>query len=227
MLARPINGRRVSGSAPELFGGEPCALLERLEFCPGDLGVADAGTEAAVGAGHDVLAADELGVADETLRDELGVLYEVGAVADHAGDQHRALRQPHLLEDPPLVLVAWVRGLDRIAARAHLEDDVDDVPERNVALVRSVEAAPADVQPDLLAGDVAKRVIERVDPKLRIAPVLRDAHLRIHLPAVGQVGIVDLQEEAGVDDCPILDRKSTRLNSSHPSISYAVFCLKK
>src|SRR5438876_4330545 len=25
----------------------------------------------------------------------------------------------------------------------------------------------------------------------------------------------------------LLDRKSTRLNSSHPSISYAVFCLKK
>src|SRR5690348_17874319 len=30
-------------------------------------------------------------------------------------------------------------------------------------------------------------------------------------------------EELGLD----LDRKSTRLNSSHPSISYAVFCLKK
>src|SRR5690348_18388513 len=26
---------------------------------------------------------------------------------------------------------------------------------------------------------------------------------------------------------PPVDRKSTRLNSSHPSISYAVFCLKK
>src|SRR5690348_17397292 len=26
---------------------------------------------------------------------------------------------------------------------------------------------------------------------------------------------------------PMIDRKSTRLNSSHPSISYAVFCLKK
>src|SRR5690348_18114269 len=26
---------------------------------------------------------------------------------------------------------------------------------------------------------------------------------------------------------PARDRKSTRLNSSHPSISYAVFCLKK
>src|SRR3712207_8745176 len=29
-----------------------------------------------------------------------------------------------------------------------------------------------------------------------------------------------------VDD-PALDRKSTRLNSSHANISYAVFCLKK
>src|SRR5437763_10985879 len=27
--------------------------------------------------------------------------------------------------------------------------------------------------------------------------------------------------------CPPLDRKSTRLNSSHRCISYAVFCLKK
>src|SRR5689334_24648533 len=30
-----------------------------------------------------------------------------------------------------------------------------------------------------------------------------------------------------VEKCPRLDRKSTRLNSSHSSISYAVFCLKK
>src|SRR5258707_3525981 len=31
----------------------------------------------------------------------------------------------------------------------------------------------------------------------------------------------------GVDDDLRLDRKSTRLNSSHANISYAVFCLKK
>src|SRR3712207_8645682 len=29
------------------------------------------------------------------------------------------------------------------------------------------------------------------------------------------------------DRVPFLDRKSTRLNSSHANISYAVFCLKK
>src|SRR5438874_6832805 len=32
---------------------------------------------------------------------------------------------------------------------------------------------------------------------------------------------------AQLDEVSILDRKSTRLNSSHVEISYAVFCLKK
>src|SRR5205085_12682675 len=34
-------------------------------------------------------------------------------------------------------------------------------------------------------------------------------------------------DSAGSDHRPVLDRKSTRLNSSHSQISYAVFCLKK
>src|SRR4051794_41344079 len=37
-------------------------------------------------------------------------------------------------------------------------------------------------------------------------------------------GLALIAEGAGI---PGRDRKSTRLNSSHPSISYAVFCLKK
>src|SRR5438067_3674173 len=37
----------------------------------------------------------------------------------------------------------------------------------------------------------------------------------------------DDQRSAGSRDGADLDRKSTRLNSSHVSISYAVFCLKK
>src|SRR5438067_10635684 len=35
------------------------------------------------------------------------------------------------------------------------------------------------------------------------------------------------EAEAGARTATSLDRKSTRLNSSHVSISYAVFCLKK
>src|SRR5438876_7879707 len=45
----------------------------------------------------------------------------------------------------------------------------------------------------------------------------------------------DVEQEGGQRRLPLpvpllgsgRDRKSTRLNSSHPSISYAVFCLKK
>src|SRR5689334_24852660 len=42
-------------------------------------------------------------------------------------------------------------------------------------------------------------------------------------------GAVDAGAPAGGDAgaAPAVDRKSTRLNSSHSSISYAVFCLKK
>src|SRR5689334_24725940 len=36
-----------------------------------------------------------------------------------------------------------------------------------------------------------------------------------------------LQHTLSIGDVSMPDRKSTRLNSSHSSISYAVFCLKK
>src|SRR5437868_13103295 len=39
--------------------------------------------------------------------------------------------------------------------------------------------------------------------------------------------LVDDHHLAVLDDVVLVDRKSTRLNSSHVSISYAVFCLKK
>src|SRR3712207_9011494 len=38
---------------------------------------------------------------------------------------------------------------------------------------------------------------------------------------------ITLELTASERQAPLLDRKSTRLNSSHANISYAVFCLKK
>src|SRR2546430_13016940 len=40
-------------------------------------------------------------------------------------------------------------------------------------------------------------------------------------------GLVQQPLDLSLDDLMRLDRKSTRLNSSHSQISYAVFCLKK
>src|SRR5437868_15142304 len=44
----------------------------------------------------------------------------------------------------------------------------------------------------------------------------------------GRKGCVEVELKSGIEhEVADLDRKSTRLNSSHVSISYAVFCLKK
>src|SRR3712207_7024119 len=45
--------------------------------------------------------------------------------------------------------------------------------------------------------------------------------------AAGQVAQLLLAARARDRGVPDVDRKSTRLNSSHANISYAVFCLKK
>src|SRR5256885_7150604 len=60
--------------------------------------------------------------------------------------------------------------------------------------------------------------------------VLVTLNLRPFLTAIGPLG-PQIQSATGMDLSTLswltLDRKSTRLNSSHLVISYAVFCLKK
>src|SRR3712207_8463277 len=56
----------------------------------------------------------------------------------------------------------------------------------------------------------------------------RDDHLE--LEPLLRAGVDDLDFASGAraaQECGDRDRKSTRLNSSHANISYAVFCLKK
>src|SRR3712207_8086770 len=68
-------------------------------------------------------------------------------------------------------------------------------------------------------ADVARRVREIDVQHLRRAGAVEDVDPEFLLP-----GKADMLRErlAGRED-----RKSTRLNSSHANISYAVFCLKK
>src|SRR5690348_18187658 len=70
-----------------------------------------------------------------------------------------------------------------------------------------------DALPILRRRVVARRHLEVGEHRL--------AELQLHPGAA----LGDLQR--GLDRVGPVDRKSTRLNSSHPSISYAVFCLKK
>src|SRR3712207_7660866 len=63
--------------------------------------------------------------------------------------------------------------------------------------------------------------VERVEPEQRQR--LRGSEA----PSRGGVRPVVAQHAVRERDRPRVDRKSTRLNSSHANISYAVFCLKK
>src|ERR1022692_428376 len=47
-----------------------------------------------------------------------------------------------------------------------------------------------------------------------------------YLPALHN-GFINWDDDKYIQNDPLIDRKSTRLNSSHLVISYAVFCLKK
>src|SRR2546427_9001979 len=55
---------------------------------------------------------------------------------------------------------------------------------------------------------------------------LADAQVRVVIPQAQHGGQVNVIAQA-CDGAQGVDRKSTRLNSSHSQISYAVFCLKK
>src|SRR3712207_7626744 len=61
------------------------------------------------------------------------------------------------------------------------------------------------------------------------AMLLERVDVELDGTAVGTADLLVLQvdRERGVRAPASIDRKSTRLNSSHANISYAVFCLKK
>src|SRR5207249_1300081 len=128
-----------------------------------------------------------------------------------------------------------------VAQFVRVDDDVRVVvhhlqPERPRGLVLRTAARvaiPGGVRPGAANRAVeASRVAREDVQELREVEVLARFPLHI-LPVVSgpKVPFVDLRRDLHralfVEVVAALDRKSTRLNSSHVSISYAVFCLKK
>src|ERR1035441_7963253 len=75
-----------------------------------------------------------------------------------------------------------------------------------------------------------------IDTRYSDDEIVSHGDLRMHSQVVANAGEITERidwrsEVVGIDEAnfmgPQLDRKSTRLNSSHLGISYAVFCLKK
>src|SRR5262249_57937597 len=149
-----------SALAPQFLAGECGALGQHLKLRPGDLGM-NAAAEAAIGAGDDVFAADDLGVAHDAVGADLGALDDVAGMADYARDQKLSIRQLDVLPHPPFVLVANIAGLHRIRTGVDAQNEIDDVPQWNVRGVRTVPAAPAYVEADAVGGQAAQRMVQR------------------------------------------------------------------
>src|SRR5699024_12580605 len=75
---------------------------------------------------------------------------------------------------------------------------------------RSSDLSPAELPGPLTGSEASRRLLSSEDPSRPIT----------------LWGSSSMSSECGDEATPV-DRKSTRLNSSHVSISYAVFCLKK
>src|SRR5699024_11943435 len=69
--------------------------------------------------------------------------------------------------------------------------------------------------------DLANRYLHRHFPQLELVESVRQGGTDPQLDTFAS------ETETKVSNCGSVDRKSTRLNSSHVSISYAVFCLRK
>src|SRR5205823_11504253 len=83
---RPTVVGKKNVSRAKCFARERGAVGKRFELRPRDLRMR-AAAEAAVAAGDDVFLADALGEALDPLRDNLGMLDDVGRMRDDAGDE--------------------------------------------------------------------------------------------------------------------------------------------
>src|SRR5438876_5393233 len=79
----------------------------------------------------------------------------------------------------------------------------------------------------LFRSDIDPVIIDVVEEIVDPVGQLADRRAGHPLSVIDQLGHVLRQLLRPVMHDRRQDRKSTRLNSSHPSISYAVFCLKK
>src|SRR5439155_14900372 len=159
------------------------------------------GAEAAVCARDYVLAAHDLCVADNALRDKLRVLDKIGRGVNHTRNDDQPIREVKLLEDDPLMFVSWVCTLKGESADFGLYRHVDDFRERDIQVVWAFVVAPAHVQPHSISRNVPQGVIKGRHVKVSDLLELLCAQVgKPVVPAHAQVGAIHLKHETGTVD---------------------------
>src|SRR5690625_7445713 len=102
------------------------------------------------------------------------------------------------------------KSLERFAS-------TDIVREEGIEIIPSIYATA--ISSGILTYETYRFFADKIIGKLKEAKEIDGIWLHLH-------GSMEV-EDVGSGELALLDRKSTRLNSSHVAISYAVFCLKK
>ena len=130
----------------------------------------------------------------DALGDQFGVLDVVALRFDDARADDLAVGHTEALECCPLVCMTRVRTLEQHGAWLGGPDDVDEVVDGNVVVVRPGIVAPAQVHAQLFDRDVPYRMVECCDVHLDGVAELLEAHVGVGAVAThGEVGAVELQ----------------------------------
>src|SRR3712207_1221876 len=142
-----------------------------------------------------------------------------GIASPSTGDGTTRGHQPACARQPITIPVGDPRPsapLQGPAARSRVVGGSGVLDLADASRLHVVDQAPH------LAGEQVRALLDQPD---RLADVVVDDGEEAGRPRRTAAG--GLLDEVGEADVVALDRKSTRLNSSHANISYAVFCLKK
>ena len=113
------------------------------------------GAEPTVGPGDNVFAAHQPGAFQKPLGHQLWRRDEGDGGGGHPRNQHLSIGQLYVFPHPPFMVVARIGSLDGITLGIYLQDQVDDVPERNILQMGTMIAAPANVEPHPVDGNGA------------------------------------------------------------------------
>src|SRR5262249_49741023 len=152
-------------------------------------------TKTTIGAGNDALFVSDCGHRlAQALSHYLRVLDEICRGIEHAGDQQHVCRQRMLFERLVLVLMTWIGELDRQGADVRAMELGQELRQGDVADVRAIVIAPADMQTDTVAWNAGKTLIDRRDMPLELLQERPLIEMRKEAGALHrQVGCIDLQ----------------------------------
>mmetsp|Transcript_122606 Transcript_122606/g.381678 ORF Transcript_122606/g.381678 Transcript_122606/m.381678 type:complete len:278 (+) Transcript_122606:196-1029(+) len=161
--------------------------------------------EAAVCACHHPLHAQDAHVVQQPLGHEPRVLNVRGSGIQHPRQQDLVRRKRNLVEDFPLVRMAGVACLQCKELSIGCEDDLGNVSQGHIRVVRPGVVSPANVDPALLRRDVLQSLVQDLNMERRgLLELLHCLVLELCVPAHGKVGAVHLQCQPSGNDALVL-----------------------